>query len=79
MSKLAIFLFDYSGVMAAPWHKAGYTVLCVDLLHPEGIGMRDSGFYTLRADLTHRVFYAVWGTARLAEFRRRRKARHRLL
>lgn len=51
MSKLAIFLFDYSGVMAEPWHRAGYDVLCVDWQHPAGLRQVRRGFYTMRADL----------------------------
>lgn len=34
--KAALFLFDYSGVMAEPWAAAGYDCTCVDLQHPAG-------------------------------------------
>lgn len=33
----AIFLFDYTGIMAQPWLDAGYECWCFDGQHPEGI------------------------------------------
>lgn len=35
--KKAIFLFDYTGIMAKPWIDAGYECWCFDGQHPEGI------------------------------------------
>ena len=37
MMKKAIFLFDYTGIMAQPWINAGYECWCFDGQHPEGI------------------------------------------
>ncbi len=37
MSKpCAIFLFDRTAIMAAPWAEAGYDCYCVDSQHPKG-------------------------------------------
>lgn len=36
-NKIAIFLCDLTGVMAAPWVDAGYEVILVDPQHPTGI------------------------------------------
>ncbi|MGL4349469.1 MAG: hypothetical protein ACRDC7_00775 [Aeromonas veronii] len=36
-TKKAIFLYDRSGIMAAPWIKAGYECWCFDGQHDEGI------------------------------------------
>jgi hypothetical protein len=33
----AIFLFDYTGIMAKPWADAGYLCYCFDGQHPEGV------------------------------------------
>ncbi len=35
--KKAIFLFDYTGIMARPWADAGYLCYCFDGQHPEGV------------------------------------------
>jgi len=35
--KKAIFLFDYTGIMAKPWIDAGYECWCFDGQHPRGI------------------------------------------
>ncbi len=35
--KAAIFLFDYTGIMALPWAKAGYQCFCFDGQHKEGV------------------------------------------
>ena len=35
--KKAIFLFDYTGIMAKPWADAGYLCYCFDGQHPEGV------------------------------------------
>ena len=35
--KKAIFLFDYTGIMAKPWADAGYTCYCFDGQHPAGL------------------------------------------
>lgn len=37
MSKRAIFLFDYTGIMAKPWIDAGYECWCFDGQHEKGI------------------------------------------
>lgn len=34
--KKAIFLFDYTGIMAQPWADAGYICYCFDGQHPKG-------------------------------------------
>lgn len=36
-NKVAVLLFDYTGIMATPWANAGYTCYCFDGQHPEGI------------------------------------------
>ena len=33
---IAVFLFDYTGVMAKPWAEAGVLCYCVDIQHPPG-------------------------------------------
>ena len=35
--KKAIFLFDYTGIMAQPWADTGYLCYCFDGQHPEGV------------------------------------------
>jgi len=35
--KKAIFLYDYTGIMARPWLDAGYECWCFDGQHPQGI------------------------------------------
>ena len=35
--KRAIFLFDYTGIMAWSWANAGYLCYCFDGQHPEGV------------------------------------------
>ena len=35
--KKAIFLFDYTGIMAEPWADAGYMCYCFDGQHPKGV------------------------------------------
>lgn len=35
--KKAIFLFDYTGIMAKPWADAGYLCYCFDGQHPKGV------------------------------------------
>ena len=37
MIKKAIFLFDYTGIMAKPWLDAGYECWCFDGQHDDGI------------------------------------------
>lgn len=39
--KKAIFLFDYTGIMARPWADAGYLCYCFDGQHPEGVTLSD--------------------------------------
>lgn len=56
MRDLAIFLFDVSGNMAAPWLDAGYTCYIVDIQHPvayeTGGITRDGKLFKVHADLT---------------------------
>ena len=35
--KKAVFLYDYTGIMAQPWLDAGYECWCFDGQHPDGI------------------------------------------
>ena len=35
--KVAIFLFDYTGIMAKPWADAGYLCFCFDGQHSKGV------------------------------------------
>lgn len=35
--KKAIFLYDFTGIMAQPWLEAGYECWCFDGQHPEGV------------------------------------------
>lgn len=35
--KKAVFLFDYTGIMAKPWADAGYLCYCFDGQHPKGV------------------------------------------
>ena len=37
IQKKAIFLFDYTGIMAKPWADAGYLCYCFDGQHPKGV------------------------------------------
>jgi len=37
--KKAIFLFDYTGIMAKPWADAGYLCYCFDGQHPKGVSL----------------------------------------
>ncbi len=39
--KKAIFLFDYTGIMAKPWADAGYLCYCFDGQHPLGVSKSD--------------------------------------
>lgn len=39
--KKAIFLFDYTGIMAKPWADAGYQCYCFDGQHPPGVSQSD--------------------------------------
>jgi hypothetical protein len=34
--KIVVSLFDYTGIMVAPWSAAGFVCYCVDSQHPEG-------------------------------------------
>ena len=40
--KKAVFLFDYTGLMAKPWADAGYLCYCFDGQHPLGVTPSDS-------------------------------------
>ena len=37
IQKKAVFLFDYTGIMAKPWADAGYLCYCFDGQHPKGV------------------------------------------
>jgi hypothetical protein len=37
--KKAVFLFDYTGLMAKSWAEAGYTCYCFDGQHPTGVSI----------------------------------------
>ena len=39
--KKAVFLFDYTGIMARPWADAGYLCYCFDGQHPLGVSKGD--------------------------------------
>ena len=39
--KKAVFLFDYTGMMAKPWADAGYLCYCFDGQHPEGLSLTE--------------------------------------
>ena len=42
MEKLiALFCFDYTGIMARPWAEAGFQCYCVDIRHPKGATVKD--------------------------------------
>lgn len=38
--KKAVFLFDYTGIMAKPWAESGYLCYCFDAQHPNGISQK---------------------------------------
>ena len=40
--KKAVFLFDYTGIMAKPWADAGYLCYCFDGQHPMGVSKSNS-------------------------------------
>jgi len=50
---IAVFLFDYTGIMAEPWRQAGYECYIVDLQHKEGIyaDPERPGLFTVGADI----------------------------
>jgi hypothetical protein len=37
MKPVAVFLYDFTGIMARPWADAGYICYCFDGQHPEGV------------------------------------------
>ncbi len=45
--KKAIFLYDYTGIMAQPWLDAGYECYCFDGQHDDGVETIASGFGVL--------------------------------
>ncbi len=55
MKPVALFLFDYTGIMAEPWRQAGYDCYIVDLQHPAGIRKhsRKEGLFLVGTDLRH--------------------------
>ena len=44
MSKIAVFLYDFTGLMAKPWLESGYECWLFDGQHPKGI-TRDGNLY----------------------------------
>lgn len=40
--RAAIFLYDLTGIMAAPWIEAGYKCFCFDGQHPDGVTDEDT-------------------------------------
>lgn len=48
LKRVAIFLCDYTGIMATPWRDAGYECWLIDPQHPAGINYSD-GFYKVGA------------------------------
>ncbi len=52
MSKYILSLCDLSGAWAAPYARAGYHVLCVDLLHPEKDSKSKDGAILVCGDVT---------------------------
>lgn len=51
MSGIVLSLFDYSGVMVAPWAEAGYECWCVDIQHPYGYVPKHRNITKFGADL----------------------------
>ncbi|WP_454864540.1 hypothetical protein [Pseudomonas rhizophila] len=68
-NKIAIFLCDLTGVMAAPWVEAGYEVILVDPQHPAGVH-RDGLITRVGHIIDHpeawRVLRAAISTGRVA-------------
>jgi hypothetical protein len=56
LPKIALFLFDVSGIAAKPWLDAGYECWCVDIQHPVALGTggitREGNLVKVHADLT---------------------------
>jgi hypothetical protein len=75
MNKVAVFLYDYTGIMAKPWLTEGYTCYIVDGQHEEGIVKRDTGtkgtLYTVghmfSTDITKEVIF-LQGVAKEPSF-----------
>lgn len=44
MTKMVIFLYDFTGIMARPWLEAGYRCISFDGQHPDGI-TKDGDWY----------------------------------
>lgn len=42
-NKVAVFLYDYTGIMAQPWLEAGYTCYIIDGQHKEGVYEEPTG------------------------------------
>ena len=57
-NKVALFLYDYTGLMAKPWVLDGYTCYCVDIQHKEGIHKQQEGLYFIGMDV--RDFVKYW-------------------
>lgn len=51
-TKIILSLCDYSGSWSAPYLAAGYTVVRVDLGHPDGESIADDGAIVIGADVT---------------------------
>jgi hypothetical protein len=68
-NKIAIFLCDLTGVMAAPWVEAGYEVILVDPQHPAGVnreGLITKVGHIIDHPETWRVLRAAIATGRIA-------------
>ena len=50
VQRIIISLFDYTGIMVAPWAAAGFLCYCVDLQHPAG-EIREGNIVRVGADV----------------------------
>lgn len=67
MNKVAIFLFDLTGIMARPWLMAGYDCYIVDIQHKPGIEYdKVKRLYKVGADLRHGWLPPVETVGRIA-------------
>ncbi len=57
-NRIAIFLCDLTGIMAAPWVEAGYDVILIDPQHPSGIS-RDGQITRVGQIIDHPDTWAV--------------------
>lgn len=65
--KRAIFLYDFTGIMAKPWLDAGYECWCFDGQHPEGV-TRDGPHVKVGMWFSpHRIYVHARGIATLVK------------